>query len=65
VTVKDPKNLRIMGEVVRHEYECIALFVENFGRLPEFNDKKEVSEEVRIAQFGRDIILQTTVPANP
>src|SRR5204863_9848887 len=25
VTSNDPRNLRIMGEVVRHEYECLAL----------------------------------------
>jgi hypothetical protein len=41
VTVNDPKNLRIMGEVAKHEYECFALFVEMFGHLPEFNDKKK------------------------
>jgi hypothetical protein len=29
-----------MGEVARHEYECVAFFVEAFGKLPEFNDKK-------------------------
>ena len=40
VTANDPKNLRIMGEVAKHEYECFARFVELFGSLPEFNDKK-------------------------
>ncbi|MFO0965783.1 MAG: hypothetical protein U0793_09400 [Gemmataceae bacterium] len=37
----DPENLRIMGEVAKHEYECFALFVERFGSLPEFNDKQK------------------------
>jgi hypothetical protein len=41
VTLNDPKNLRIMGEILKHEYECFALFVEKFGNLPEFNDKKK------------------------
>jgi hypothetical protein len=40
VTLNDPTNLRIMGEVAQHEYECFAIFVERFGRLPEFNDKQ-------------------------
>ncbi|MDQ1273059.1 MAG: hypothetical protein QG591_1689 [Planctomycetota bacterium] len=41
VTLNDPANLRLMGEVTKHEYECFALFVEMFGNLPEFNDKKK------------------------
>lgn len=39
VTSNDPANLRIMGAVAKYEYECFALFVEAFGKLPEFNDK--------------------------
>ena len=35
-----PSDLRIMGEVAKQEYECFALFVEAFGKLPEFNDKQ-------------------------
>ena len=35
-----PLDLRLMGEVAKFEYECLARFVEKFGRLPEFNDKK-------------------------
>ena len=35
-----PSDLRIMGEVAKDEYECLAMFVEEFGQLPEFNDKK-------------------------
>jgi hypothetical protein len=41
VTSNDPTDLRIMGDVAKHEYECFALFVESFGYLPEFNDKKK------------------------
>ncbi|MSU78884.1 MAG: hypothetical protein EXS16_12415 [Gemmataceae bacterium] len=40
VTSNNPADLRIMGEVAKYEYECFALFVEAFGVLPEFNDKK-------------------------
>jgi len=40
VNSERPKDLRIMGEVARYEYECFALFVERFKCLPEFNDKK-------------------------
>jgi len=40
VTSETPADLRVMGEVARYEYECFALFVETFGHLPEFNDKK-------------------------
>jgi hypothetical protein len=40
-----PVKLRIMGDVAKHEYECLALFAETCYtetcyRLPEFNDKK-------------------------
>jgi hypothetical protein len=40
VTSNNAADLRIMGEVAKHEYECIALFREAHGCLPEFNDKK-------------------------
>ena len=36
-----PKDLRVMGEVVKFEYDCFALFIELFGKLPEFNNKKQ------------------------
>lgn len=35
------EDLRIMGQVAKFEYDCFAEYVENFGRLPEFNDKKK------------------------
>ena len=37
----EPKDLRTMGQVARFEYICFAYFVERFGKLPEFNNKKE------------------------
>ncbi len=40
VLSNDPTNLRVMGEVAKQEYDCLAQFVETFGQLPEFNDKK-------------------------
>ncbi len=40
VSSNRPTDLRIMGEVAQHEYECFARFATEFRRLPEFNDKK-------------------------
>lgn len=40
VTSNKPDDLRIMGEVAKQEYECLAVFVEKFGHFPEFNDRK-------------------------
>ena len=37
----EPKDLKIMGEVAKFEYLCFAHFVEKYGELPEFNNKKE------------------------
>lgn len=39
VTSNSPSDLRLMGKVANHEYECFAAFVDAFGYLPEFNDK--------------------------
>ena len=36
-----PKDLKIMGDVAKFEYLCFAHFVEKYGELPEFNNKKE------------------------
>jgi hypothetical protein len=36
-----PKDLRIMGEVTKLEYDCFAEYVEKFGSLPEFNNKSK------------------------
>lgn len=35
-----PKDLKLMGEVAKQEYDCFAAFAKRFNRLPEFNDKK-------------------------
>jgi len=40
VNSDNPEDLRIMGKVACFEFECIADFVERYGSLPEFNDKK-------------------------
>jgi hypothetical protein len=40
VTSNLPDDLRLMGEVARQEYWCLAEYAERFGRLPQFNDKK-------------------------
>lgn len=37
----EPSDIRKMGNVVRFEYLCLARFVELFGKLPKFNNKKE------------------------
>lgn len=35
-----PADLKIMGEVVKHEYDCFAEYVRVFGELPDFNNKQ-------------------------
>lgn len=40
VKSNSPKDLRIMGEVAKFEYDCFAKYVELYEKLPEFNDKK-------------------------
>jgi hypothetical protein len=37
---KRPADLRIMGDVARLEYLCLAEYRERFARLPAFNDPK-------------------------
>ena len=41
VTSGKPSDLRRMGDVARFEYLCFAHFAEQFGKLPEFNNKKD------------------------
>jgi len=43
-----PADLRMMGEVLRAEFLCFAKYVEKFGRLPKFNDKKS-SPKMRLS----------------
>ncbi len=40
VKSNEPKDLRIMGEVAKSEYDCFAIYVEKFGSLPEFNQRE-------------------------
>ena len=42
VASRRPRDLRVMGEVAKREYDCFARFVRRFGRLPEFNDKERL-----------------------
>ena len=36
-----PKDLLVMGNVAKFEYQCFAEYVNTHGELPEFNNKKE------------------------
>jgi hypothetical protein len=47
VTSNLPEDLRLMGEVARQEYRCLADYVEQFDRLPEFNDKDRSPKKAR------------------
>jgi hypothetical protein len=40
VKSNQPRDLMVMGEVAKFEYDCFAEFVKKHGSLPEFNDKK-------------------------
>jgi len=40
VTSNRPDDLKLMGKVAELEYLALAIYVEKFGRLPEFNNKK-------------------------
>jgi hypothetical protein len=33
-------NLRRMGKVAKLEYNCFAEFVDKFGQMPQFNNRK-------------------------
>ena len=35
----DPKDYLIKGEVLKHEYVCLAEYIKRFGHLPKFNDQ--------------------------
>ena len=39
VTALTSRDLRIMGDVAKAEYECFARYVNDFGRMPRYNDK--------------------------
>jgi hypothetical protein len=40
VTSNNPSDLVVMGNVTKFEYQSFAQYVELYGVLPEFNDKK-------------------------
>lgn len=52
----DPEDLLKMGEVAFLEYYCFAKYVEFFGHLPKFNDKKNApklkAKDLRSANKG-------------
>jgi hypothetical protein len=33
-----------MGNVAKFEYQCFSQYVEKYGELPEFNNKKEAKK---------------------
>lgn len=41
VTSLNPRDLLLMGEVAKWEYECWASYVKRYGCLPRFNNKKD------------------------
>jgi len=43
VISNSPKDLRIMGDVAKFEYDCFAEYAERFGNLPEFNNKSKIT----------------------
>lgn len=48
VSTNKPKDLRVMGDVVRAEYLAFAKYVTLFGGLPEFNDKERSPKKPKI-----------------
>jgi len=50
VNSNKPPDLRIMGEVAKFEYDCFALYVEKYGKLPEFNDKPNSPKYSRLKE---------------
>lgn len=53
-TSNRPHDLRKMGAVAKFEYLCLAHFVERFGKLPKFNNKKEAPKYSRtVGRRGR------------
>lgn len=46
------KDILIMGDVAKFEYDCLANYVKKFNQLPEFNDKKK-SLKKQIFYYGK------------
>ena len=53
VKSNQPDDLETMGLVAKFEYDCFAEFVRQFGKLPEFNNKK-ASPKYSLT-FGREL----------
>lgn len=50
-----PSDLRIMGDVARFEYQCLAHFAEQFDRLPQFNDKRRAPKFSKMQRSARPV----------
>ncbi len=50
VASQNPTDLRTMGRITRAEYECFAHYVELYGQLPKYNDKKNAPKRSRSEQ---------------
>jgi hypothetical protein len=48
VSSNKPKDLKVMGDVVRAEYLAFAKYVTHFRRLPQFNDKERSPKRPRL-----------------
>ncbi|MGD9110452.1 MAG: hypothetical protein PVG93_05885 [Phycisphaerales bacterium] len=44
VRINTPEDLRVIGDIVKHEYECLAVFKQKFEELPKFNDPKSLKK---------------------
>jgi hypothetical protein len=48
VSSNKPKDLLVMGDVVRAEYRAFAKYATKFGRLPQFNDKEKSPKQQKL-----------------
>lgn len=46
VETGSPVDLRVMGKVAKFEYDCFACYMEEYDKLPEFNDKKRSKNKI-------------------
>ncbi len=49
-----PEDLRIMGEVAKFEYDCWAIYIENNGRYPRFNDMCNAPKYSLMNRYNND-----------
>lgn len=55
-TSQAPSDLRVMGEVAKMEFTCLAEYAQRFGRLPQFNNKTtspKLSKSRRVVAYTR------------